>query len=165
MLPTTKLLTFLSLLLPAAHAAPTSPSDADYGSWAIQVTTGNAASGYRWGDLYAEHSSRPGVVSHSYWLYSPEFQNITFRPDDATLRNTYVDGLGVMGKSCPPAAIRRELPDQGVADFEIWQTIPLEGVDTPLKGTGTIEMKHSPNGIGRGAEGDATITAELDSSA
>ena len=70
----------------------------DYGFWDIQVIIGNSASGFRWGDLYAEHSRNPGIISHSYWIQDQEHQTIEFRPDDRTLRNTMIFSLGVLGR-------------------------------------------------------------------
>jgi hypothetical protein len=94
-----KKILFLGLLALHSEAVPTtSKACTDYGSWEIGIITGASATGYRFGDLYAQHSKNPGVISHSKWLYSPEFQNTTFTTDDPTLSNSLLDSLGVQGK-------------------------------------------------------------------
>ncbi|KAI9147533.1 hypothetical protein HJFPF1_12559 [Paramyrothecium foliicola] len=114
----------------------------DYGTWSINIVTGASASGYRYGDMYATHSKNPGVTSHSHWQYDPSTQKTTYTPDDPTLSNTEIDATGVQ-------------------NFAIQQTVPIDGTNTVLKGSGSIDIQMSSAANGRGGEGSTTITAEL----
>lgn len=66
----------------------------DYGYWDVNVTSGNAASGYRWGDIYADYSETAGKISHSSWQYSPVYRNITITCDNPEFGSSQVDYTG-----------------------------------------------------------------------
>lgn len=66
----------------------------DYGYWDVNVTSGNAASGYRWGDIYAEYSGEAERISHSSWEYSPVYRNVTTTSDNPEFGSNRVDYAG-----------------------------------------------------------------------
>ncbi|KAK1674044.1 hypothetical protein BDP55DRAFT_668897 [Colletotrichum godetiae] len=111
----------------------------DYGSWYVEINLAAGAQGNRRGDLYAEHSKTPGVISHSVWIYDPETKLTTFSAEDPTLNNTRISAIGLQ-------------------NFEIKQTV----LDIPLKGFGPIDMYFNPGANGRGGKGNATIVSKLD---
>lgn len=77
----------------------TSALPVDYGYWDVNVTSGNAASGYRWGDIYAEYSGETGRISHSSWEYSPVYRNVTTTSDNPEFGSNRVDYAGEQGTS------------------------------------------------------------------
>ncbi|OHF04085.1 hypothetical protein CORC01_00424 [Colletotrichum orchidophilum] len=111
----------------------------NHGSWYIKINLAAGAQGNRRGDLYAEHSKTPGVISHSMWIYDPETQLTTYTPDDPTLNNTLISVLGLQ-------------------NLDIQQTV----LGIPLKGSGLIDMYFNPGANGRGGKGNTTIVSELD---
>lgn len=73
----------------------------DSGSWNLNVTSSSAASGYRYGDVYAEYSSTPGQISHFSWLYSPAERSTTTTTDNPAFNSSIVDGQGDHSKISP----------------------------------------------------------------
>lgn len=90
---------FAATLAVAGSAA--SALDRDYGYWQVNVTCGNAATGYRWGDVYAEYFETPGKISHMSWRYNPEQNNITITRDDPDFDSSVVDYQGDQGDTRP----------------------------------------------------------------
>ena len=86
MLAQAAILSFISI----AAAFPAT----DYGYWDVNITSYNAASGYKGGDIYAEYSGTPGRIAHSTWLYRPEYRNTTITTDDPTFIVTQVNYSG-----------------------------------------------------------------------
>jgi hypothetical protein len=84
----------LALTLSTALSSP----NANYGSWNVNVTSGNAASGYRWADIYAEYSGVLGTTNHCHWLYSPAARNTTLTCDQTDFTATWGDGQGNIRK-------------------------------------------------------------------
>ena len=83
----------MSLALPA-----TITSTLDYGFWDVNVTAHNAASGYKTGNVYAEYSGTPGKITHTAWVYSPEYRNTTTTTDDPTFTASQLSYSGDQGK-------------------------------------------------------------------
>lgn len=82
-------------VVPFALALPGAARDAtDYGFWNVNVTSSNAASGYRFGDVYAEYSGAPGAISHFSWLYDPTVQTTTTKTDNPLFNSSIVDYQG-----------------------------------------------------------------------
>lgn len=82
-------------VVPFALALPGAARDAaDYGFWNVNVTSSNAASGYRWGDVYAEYSGSPGAISHFSWLYDPSVRTTTTTTDNPLFNSSIVDYQG-----------------------------------------------------------------------
>lgn len=88
----------LLLLVPVITQLVVATSS-DYGSWYIEINLAAGAQGNRRGDLYAEHSKTPGVISHSLWIYEPETQLTTYTAEDPTLNNTLISVLGLQSTS------------------------------------------------------------------
>jgi hypothetical protein len=81
--------------IPFALAMPgTARETTDYGFWNVNVTSGNAASGYRWGDVYAEYSGSLGAISHFSWLYDPSIRTTTTTTDNPLFNSSIVDYQG-----------------------------------------------------------------------
>ncbi|KAF7530430.1 hypothetical protein G7054_g9597 [Neopestalotiopsis clavispora] len=66
----------------------------DYGYWNVNVSSSNAASGYRFGDVYAEYSGASGNISHFSWLYDPSVRATTTTTDNPLFNSSIVDGQG-----------------------------------------------------------------------
>lgn len=64
-----------------------------------------------------------------------------------------------VGNSC--SNVYKQLVLIPYLDFEIWQTVPINGINTPLKGVAIIDMLPSTRGSGRGAEGNAIVVSKL----
>ncbi|KAI4594111.1 hypothetical protein KJ359_008653 [Pestalotiopsis sp. 9143b] len=128
-------------VVPFALALPGAARDAtDYGFWNVNVTSSNAASGYRFGDVYAEYSGAPGAISHFSWLYDPTVQTTTTKTDNPLFNSSIVDYQG----------------DRPIA---ISQTVQIDASNVTLVGNGTVTMKCGLGGNGRGCAGNLTITA------
>ncbi|KAM0820055.1 hypothetical protein AB5N19_05873 [Seiridium cardinale] len=130
----------LATLFATAIALPATTDPSDYGYWSVNVTSSNDASGYRYGDVYAEYSSSPGQISHFSWLYSPAERNPTSTTDNPAFNSSIVDG-------------------QGDHTIELKQTVELNHSNVTLVGTSTVSMKCGLGGNGRGCAGSTTVTA------
>ncbi|KAJ2979196.1 hypothetical protein NUW58_g7265 [Xylaria curta] len=110
----------LVVLLQGTQAIP-----ADYGSWAVNVTSSFAATGYRFGSASAEYSGAPGIFSHASWLYDAPMFNWTYTYTPPTFKTTRVDtGIG----------------EQSIT---IWQNLTIDGNLVALTGTGSVTMESS----------------------
>ncbi|KAK6200642.1 hypothetical protein LQW54_009685 [Pestalotiopsis sp. IQ-011] len=128
-------------VVPFALALPGAAWDAtDYGFWNVNVTSSNDASGYRFGDVYAEYSGAPGAISHFSWIYDPPVQTTTTKTDNPLFNSSIVDYQG----------------DRPIA---ISQTVQIDSSNVTLVGNGTVTMKCGLGGNGRGCAGNITITA------
>ncbi|ETS78177.1 hypothetical protein PFICI_10239 [Pestalotiopsis fici W106-1] len=117
----------------------------DYGYWNVNVTSSSAASGYRYGDVYAEYSGAQGNISHFSWLYDPSVRATTTTTDNPLFNSSIVDG-------------------QGDHTINIEQTVEIQASNVTLVGSGALTMKCGLGGAGRGCAGSLTIVASPDQS-
>ncbi|KAL7626471.1 hypothetical protein AAE478_003243 [Parahypoxylon ruwenzoriense] len=113
----------------------------DYGYWDINVTAGSAASGYRWGDVYAEYSGTPGEISHTDWIWDPH---------NGGMLNTTSDNPN-FGSSMVDNIVEQSI--------EVQQSVILDGVNVTLVGSGVLNMKCGLGGSGRSCEGSVQLPA------
>ncbi|KAI0403831.1 hypothetical protein F4802DRAFT_569547 [Xylaria palmicola] len=134
---TTSQLSLLAVLLAGANALAV-----DYGSWAVNVTSASAASGYRYGSVTAEYSATPGVFGQASWLYDAPTFNWTY---------TYT-----------PEGFKASRVDNAAGDqpITIWQNVTLDGAVVELTGSGVVNMNCN-SASGRGCAGSGVVRAVL----
>ncbi len=97
-LPAVLLLATSHSLLPAASASPLNVANVgaepDYGYWDISFSSSNAASGYRWEDVYANYSRTAGTTIHCHQLYNVTVGQTTRTCDDASFGYDLTGGSG-----------------------------------------------------------------------
>ncbi|KAK3898878.1 hypothetical protein C8A05DRAFT_18605 [Staphylotrichum tortipilum] len=82
------------LLLASSDGLVSAATGLDYGYWDIAFTSSNAASGYRWEDVYANYSRAAATTIHCHQLYDPTVGQTTWTCDDASFGYDLTAGQG-----------------------------------------------------------------------
>ncbi|KAK4187029.1 hypothetical protein QBC35DRAFT_436055 [Podospora australis] len=131
-----------AFLLLTGTRATTHTVTINYGYWNLTIVGGASATGYRWQDTTASHSSSREQLTKCHWLYSPEFRNETLTCSDPSF--SYEWGYN-----------RNTITIQ--------QTLPLE-IDGKVQNVtlgGTADITLSYGGVnGRGFEGKTIVEAK-----
>ncbi|KAI5853628.1 hypothetical protein GGS23DRAFT_591185 [Durotheca rogersii] len=112
----------------------------DYGYWNINVSASNAASGYRWGGVYAEYSGEPGKISHTTWLWDHTIKEYSTTTDNPDFTNNIIDYGG----------------DRPI---QVQQSVILSGENVTLVGSGSVYMNCGLGASGRSCRGSVTLSA------